>query len=70
MSYFNNDMGASLDRWITGNYGDDRWGEDRFCHTCIFAVGTGDILCNCEKSHRYEELVDEEDFCEWWQERD
>jgi hypothetical protein len=69
VSYFNDDMGASLDRWITGNYGEDRWGDDGFCWTCSFGNGDGDILCTCEKSTRYEELVDEEDWCDYWQGR-
>jgi hypothetical protein len=58
--YMSDTMGASLDRWITGNYGEDAYGNEEFCHTCInYENG----FCN-----RHNKDVFEEEWCADWEE--
>jgi hypothetical protein len=61
MSYFTDPMGASLDRWITGNYGEDQYSDEEFCKDCIF----WDVRTEREGGfcNRHNKHVEAEEWC-------
>jgi hypothetical protein len=68
------DMGPDLDRWITGNYGEDAM-ADSFCHNCRYLETYGDVeleggTCIHKHSPHSWQDVDPEDWCDHWERRD
>ena len=62
------DMSASLDRHITGNYGQDQFKDEAFCKDCAYAddFQDGFATCVCKHSPRFDQDVEAEDFCDWF----
>ena len=57
---------AGLDRWITGNFGEDQFKhEDEFCDACIHSGSSEhpDYL-HCDK---HDILTGAEDWCDEWE---
>ena len=61
--YFSPSEAASLDNWITGNYGEDGWIEDAFCCNCVY-YETGH--CMNENSVFFHNPMEAEDECDEW----
>jgi hypothetical protein len=59
MSFMDDNMSASLDRWITGNYGDDL--SELYCEDCVY----WDRRCEREGGfcNKHAEYTGPEDFC-------
>lgn len=55
------DMGPSLDRWITGNYGEDQRTEES-CNDCNHR--RYDDTCLCPQSDSFLEKVADDDTCD------
>jgi len=54
-------MAESLDRWITGNYGEDQFKDAVFCKDCThYTVGH----CTNEQSAYHAKPMDPEDYCD------
>lgn len=57
-----NDPMAGLDRWITGNYGEDQYSGDNFCKHCTHNNDMGG--CLNEDSPFFGASIQAEDFCD------
>ena len=62
-------MAKSLDAFITGNYGEDQFKDDRFCNVCAYAQDFQDgvATCVCKHSPMFDQDVAVEDFCDWFE---
>ena len=57
------DLGPSLDRWITGNYGEDQNTSEEECRTCDCFKNN---ICVHGNSPYHMEEMDDEDWCDYW----
>ena len=58
---YGRDLSASLDRWITGNYGEDQYADAVFCECCLHWRGG---ICGNQQSEFHTRPTDAEDTCE------
>jgi hypothetical protein len=71
--YFTDSEAASLDRWITGNYGEDQHWNDAtpICMNCVYYSKEDDPedggTCVCKVSPHWFQDMDWDDGCSWFE---